>query len=123
MNVTEATPNGLSSVVQFPVRLASLDTQPNNSLENDLGSFQMPQLTAGEQSESDSLANGSLKIDIPTGEHGDDTILTLYRDRELFKPHQYAVLRKIYATRFELQHGDQIRQALSGRLPGSDGLV
>jgi len=42
----------------------------------------------------------------------DQTILSLYRDRQLFKKTQYTVLRSIYADRFASEYEDQIREGL-----------
>jgi hypothetical protein len=45
---------------------------------------------------------------------GDEVLLDLYNRRRLLKKREYPTLRHIFAERFEMQHGDEIRKALGG---------
>ncbi len=44
-------------------------------------------------------------------DHGKETILELFEKRKLFHPAEYTTLRKIFAERFAMGHGDEIRAA------------
>ena len=105
--VTEAAPGGLTSSIDVPISFV-----PEPAKENAIAQADTEMLDPNPQTtfNPNELLAGSNLSD--RKEHGEEEILQLYRDRELFKAKQYEVLRKIYSTRFEQKHEGQIRAAL-----------
>ena len=105
--VTEATPSGLTSSINVPILFGAELAKGNAIAQTDTEMLDPnAQTTLKPNKGLSSLNLSDLK------EHGEQEIVQLYRDRELFKANQYEVLRKIHSTRFEQKHEDKIRAAL-----------